>query len=145
MIGKQQLALIHVAKNQLGLSDDEYRDLLRSVCGVESSKNLNATQFEKLMSRYKELGFVLVLKEHPKRKHLQNSLKATERDPDALPSPALMFKINELYKELGWVDGNRQIGFNNRVIKKPWPQNRTEANKIIEGLKSMVARRYKKE
>ena len=143
-IGNQQKALIHVAKNQLGLDDDSYRDLLRSTCGVESSKDLNFIQFERLMKRLQELGFVLVLKDNPKKRHHQPYLKAPDHDPDALPSPAQNFKINELYQKLEWTDNNRRLGFNNRVIKKPWPQTRSEANKIVEALKSMVAREQKK-
>lgn len=141
-IGNQQKALIHVAKTQLGLDDDRYRDLLRSTCGVESSRELNVTQFDKLMQRFKELGFVLVVKEN-KKKITQPYLQAPGRDPDVLPSPAQTRKISELYSELGWA-GERQIGFSQRVIKKPWPQSRAEAIKITEGLKSIVARERKK-
>jgi hypothetical protein len=142
-IGSKEKALIHVAKAQLGLDDDRYRDLLRSTCGVESSKNMDYNQYDKLIKRFRELGFKLVLKTNPEKKHLQPSLKATDRDPDAIPSPALTYKISSLYAELGWT-GERQMGFNNRVIKKPWPQTRTEANKIIEGLKAMIARADKR-
>jgi hypothetical protein len=89
------------------------------------------------MKRFKDLGF----KVETKTKHRQPYLQAPDRDPDGLPSPAHLQKINELYDRLGWVENERRIGFNRRVIKKPWPQNRDEANKIIEGLKSMVARK----
>lgn len=137
-IGKKQIALIHVAKNQLGLDDDRYRDLLRAVCGVESSKELNYIQYDKLLKRLRELGF-----KHKKQGHRQPYLKAPHRDPDALPSPAHLKKLNDLFEQLGWMEPERRTGFSRRVIKKPWPQTRTETNKIIEALKSMVARRQK--
>lgn len=128
-ITKQEIALIHVAKNQTGLSDDEYRDLLRSV-GVESSKELIPAQFDQLMKRFKAMGFKLKVKQ---------PATATKRDPNALPTPAHLLEIQKLYDRLGWTP-DRQIGFNKRQIKKPWPQTRTEANKIHEGLKAILAR-----
>jgi phage gp16-like protein len=55
-IGNKEKALIHVAKAQLGLSDDDYRAMLASV-GVESSTQLDHMQFEDLMKRFESVGF----------------------------------------------------------------------------------------
>lgn len=52
-----QIALIHVAKKQLGLDDDAYRDVLRRWGGVESSADLDAIGFHKVMIRFEQLGF----------------------------------------------------------------------------------------
>jgi hypothetical protein len=142
MISRNEIALIHVAKSQLGLTDDEYRDLLRSTCNVESSKELTHRDCNRLMLRFKDLGFKLKVKGPDQVQ--QTKKHAEETNPSALPTPAHFGKIHGLYKELGW-EKERQIGFNKRVIKQPWPQNRAEANKIIEALKSMVARGYSKE
>jgi phage gp16-like protein len=35
------LARIHIAKKDLNLSDDEYRDLMKTICGVSSSAELD--------------------------------------------------------------------------------------------------------
>ena len=40
MISKRKLAQIHVAKAQLGLSDDDYRAILARTAGVSSAKEL---------------------------------------------------------------------------------------------------------
>ncbi|MGE5605455.1 MAG: regulatory protein GemA [Bacteroidota bacterium] len=138
LIGTKQKALIHVAKTKLGLDDDRYRDLLRSTCGVESAKELDFIQYDKLMKRFRELGFKI----SHKKGHRQPYLQAPDRDPGGLPSPAHLRKVNELYEQLGWGQ-ERRIGLNKRIIKKPWPQTRAETNKIIEALKSMVARKQK--
>jgi hypothetical protein len=132
-----------MAKTQLGLDDDRYQDVLECVCGagVRSSKNLNFDQYNKLIQRFTKMGFEL--KPKVNKGHRQPYHKAPGPDPDGLPSPAHLKKINDLYDQLGWVESERRIGFNRRVIKKPWPQNREEANKIIEALKSMVARKQK--
>jgi hypothetical protein len=143
MLTKQELALIHIAKAELGLTDDEYRDLLRSTCNVESSKQLTHRECDKLMRRFCDLGFKLKIKT-PKPKIRQTKIQATETDPDALVTPAQQFKIQELYGQLGW-NLERQNAFHQRMVKKSWPQTRAEANKITEALKAMVARGYGKE
>ena len=55
-INNKQKALIHIAKSKVGMTNDEYRDLLGSV-GVTSSKDLNQAKFDVLMKRFKDLGF----------------------------------------------------------------------------------------
>lgn len=54
---KKQTALIHVAKKQLGLSDERYRFILRKMAGVESAKDLDQTGFEYVMKAMMALGF----------------------------------------------------------------------------------------
>ena len=53
----QQTRIIHVAKKQLGIDDETYRDILRVQCGVSSSKDLTQAGVKRLMSRFRELGF----------------------------------------------------------------------------------------
>ncbi|MGO9018743.1 MAG: phage protein GemA/Gp16 family protein [Syntrophobacteraceae bacterium] len=55
-IGKREKALIHVAKAQLSLTEDEYRGLLSSV-GVSSSTELNYQSFDELMDKLRACGF----------------------------------------------------------------------------------------
>lgn len=130
-ISNQEKALVHVAKNRLGLTDDEYRDLLHAECGVESAKDIDRRQLDRLMRRFRLMGF--------RGKIKQETVKARQTDPGALPTPAQLHKIQGLYERLGW-NCERQLGFNNRQIKRPWPQTRAEANKIAEGLKAILAR-----
>ncbi|CAM4092760.1 gp16 family protein [Acinetobacter pragensis] len=51
------IQLIHVGKNQLGLDDDLYREVLESCTGKTSSKLLNIAQLEAVLDRMKRLGF----------------------------------------------------------------------------------------
>ena len=48
---------MHVAIKDRGLSDQEYRDILRTVAGVESSKDLDHMGFELVMQVLAGLGF----------------------------------------------------------------------------------------
>jgi len=62
---RDQLALIHVAKKQVGLDDAAYRDLLRQAAGVDSARHLDRRGFERLMRRFAELGFRSTLPRKP--------------------------------------------------------------------------------
>jgi phage gp16-like protein len=54
---KRELAMIHIAKTQLGLDEDTYRAMLRSVAGVESSPDLSAAGRHDVLEHLKRLGF----------------------------------------------------------------------------------------
>ena len=55
-LSRQKLSIIHVAKAQLDMSEEAYRELLRSEGGVISSKDLDAAGFERVMKRFDQLG-----------------------------------------------------------------------------------------
>lgn len=55
-INRSQIALLHVAKSKVGLSEQEYRDLLGRY-GVATSKDLNSEQLEELIRHLKDCGF----------------------------------------------------------------------------------------
>lgn len=54
---KSELAQIHVAKKQLGLADDEYRAMLRNVCNVASSADLDWRGRKKLLDHLGARGW----------------------------------------------------------------------------------------
>ena len=56
MINNRQKALIHVAKRQTGLTDEEYRAMLAGF-GVNSSTELDYKAFCCVMDHFKKLGF----------------------------------------------------------------------------------------
>ena len=56
-LSRKQVAIIHVAKNQLKLDDEGYRAILRHIGGVESSKDLDPIGFELVMQYMIALGF----------------------------------------------------------------------------------------
>lgn len=49
-LDKKKLAVIHIVKKELGLSDREYRDQLEDITGVRSAKCLDESGFRKLMN-----------------------------------------------------------------------------------------------
>ncbi|MCL6612612.1 MAG: regulatory protein GemA [Peptococcaceae bacterium] len=137
-ISKEQKKLLHVAARELNLDDDLYREILRQEAGVTSSKNLDPAGFDKVMKRFKQLGFEKSGKPYRRPSHPFGG-----PNPFAKITEGMMYKIEMLYREIGMTDKKRQIEFNRRVCKKPWPQSRMEGNQIIEALKSMAARGYR--
>lgn len=57
---KRWIKTIHIAKKQCGLTDDEYRLILNSSAGVESTKELHSwAQYESVLKAFKTLGFTV--------------------------------------------------------------------------------------
>lgn len=53
----KKLGVIHIAKKQLALSEEDYRGILQLVGGVESAKDLSEHGFEAVMFHFCQLGF----------------------------------------------------------------------------------------
>ncbi|RKG41430.1 MULTISPECIES: gp16 family protein [Acinetobacter] len=70
------IQLIHVAKNQLGLDDDLYREVLESCTGKTSSKLLNIAQLEAVLDRMKQLGFQVESKDKTGVKNLADDAQS---------------------------------------------------------------------
>jgi hypothetical protein len=125
----RQLALIHVAKKQLGLSEEEYREILKSQGGTESAKFLDEFGVDRILRFFHTLGF-------------KQTKKAPKRNLKLLASEAQRAMIYGLAEDLGW-SRERLCGFidNISAMYRPEELNREEAPKIIEALKAMRARK----
>lgn len=88
LIAKTTVAKIHIAKQQLAMTDDEYRTVLRSIAGVNSSKELTTDGARKLLKHFERCGF------QPKRN--------TGRRPSVAQSRAAQIrKIEALLADAG--------------------------------------------
>ncbi len=127
-INNKQKALLHVAKAQLGLSDDEYRDILKNHGGAESSVYLDDLGCERVMKFFREIGF---------------QKKKIRKAPEfrLLASEGQRRVIYHLMEDLGWIL-RRLLGFVEKMTGKNSVEmlTGTEASKVIEGLKSMRKR-----
>lgn len=54
---KGLLALVHIAKKEIGLDDETYRDMLEGRWGVRSAADMRIGQLEDLVQHFKEMGF----------------------------------------------------------------------------------------
>lgn len=116
---RKKLAVIHIVKKELGLADDEYRDILEKHAGVRSAKDLDEQGFRRLM-RY----FV-------RSRHYRTGR-------DAITLRQKMF-IRHLVAEAGW-DENHFVNFMRKYYKKEFLDSfsRKEASKLIESLKNII-------
>lgn len=127
MINQKKLSLIHVAVNKLKLTDQEYREILKDNFNKKSSKQLCDLEFTQLMKIFKLMGF--------------ETIKSDRITP---AQRALIYKYCE---RLGWIEKERLYGFIKRQIGKDAVTNWLtveEAQKVIEGLKSIYYRKDKK-
>ena len=62
---RNELAKIHMAKKGLGLDDEEYRDVLWTVCRVRSAKDLDSYGRHRLLAHFRERGWRPKRRRHP--------------------------------------------------------------------------------
>jgi phage gp16-like protein len=56
----RMIAKIHVAKKQLALADDSYRDVVKRITGHDSARDCTDGQLEQLLGEFTRLGFSAV-------------------------------------------------------------------------------------
>ena len=136
MSRQTNLAKIHIAKKQLGMSDDAYRAMLKDVAKVESAKDLDFHGQYAVLQRLKELGF----KQKPgKNKGRKAGKKKTQAD-----------KIRALWITMAQAgvikdSGEAALGKfihkqTNGLKQRPEFLTPVEANKVIEVLKKWAQR-----
>lgn len=59
----KKLAVIHIVKKELGLSDRAYRDQLERITGVRSAKDLDEPGFRRIMNYFVRSGYYRSSKE----------------------------------------------------------------------------------
>jgi len=125
------LAKIHIAKKQLGLDDDTYRDVLERVTARRSSKGMSNSQHMAVLDEFKRLGW----KSDVKRK---GGLSGTYAK-----------KLQALWIagwNLGLVNNRKDaalIAFVKRqtgIQSMSWLRDPKDADKAVEALKKWLAR-----
>ncbi|MBW1853024.1 MAG: DUF1018 domain-containing protein [Deltaproteobacteria bacterium] len=119
MLDHKKLAVIHITKKELGLSDQNYRNTLEKITGVRSAKNLDDRSFHKLMNYFARSKYYRI-------------------NQDGLTFRQKMF-IKNLKEQLGW----NELHFGN-FLKKYYKKTsieiltKKEARNVIESLKNIL-------
>jgi len=93
-IDRKRIALVHVAKRNIGLTEEEYRDALSSV-GAKTAADLYPSQFYRLMEHFEKMGFVST-----------NKKAGANRSGKPSPSKDLIrAKIEAIRDDIGITDG----------------------------------------
>ena len=130
---RKQTALIKVAVKQLGLSDDDYRAVLRGEAGVESSRDLDNDGFDAVMARFRARGFT------------PTATPSTYGHRAGMATPAQAAYIRSLWQE--YTDGvgdDRSLGkWLQRTVKVSDLRfvSFAAARKAITGLRAMVEKK----
>ncbi len=118
-LNKKKLALIHIVKRELNLSDQEYRDILHQVTGVRSAKDLDEQAFNRLLRYFAR-----------SKRYQSNRYGLTFRQK---------YFISHLLEDLHWDEAH----FHN-FLKKYYQKRgideltKAEASKVIESLKNIM-------
>jgi len=129
MSNRAALAKIHIAKKELALDDEAYRDVLKRVTGKRSSKDLNDYQVNQLFREFKRLGW------KPKKTHR----------PAVRPQVRLIYALWGVLHKGGEVESGSARSCEawvKRMIGEdltPWTPPET-CNHIIESLKQWIFR-----
>lgn len=118
MIDQKKLAVVHIIKKELNLSDGEYRGILFNAVGVHSAKELDEAKFGKLMRYFVRSKYYLI-----------NAGGLTLRQK---------LYIQYLSRQFGWTD-EHLANFIRKYYHKERIEdlNRKEAIKVIESLKNV--------
>ena len=124
-IDNKKLAVIHIVKKELGLTDDEYRDILQRETGVRSAKDLDEQGFRRLMHYF------------TRSRHYRNHR-------DGITFRQKLY-IKYLVRDLGW-DPNHFRNFLRKYYRKTGIDGLTkkEASKVIVALKKILERGTKR-
>jgi len=139
-IGRKKKALLHIAKEDLHLDEESYRQILKGVAGVESSTQLTVEGFEKVMRRFQEMGFKGLLRDpyHPVPKGRLIPVDSPQ-GLEAITSSQRDF-ILYLLGKLNW-DERHYHTFCQRIIKRPNPLTKRDGQNIIIGLMAIWRKR----
>jgi len=149
--------LVSQLGRQSGLGRDGAEDVMRLICreisGQERTSDLSPQQADRLIL---ELGARLSPQAagrlgtptggpSPKAgpgAPAHRAQKAMAPDPAATITRQQQAVLEHLYKDAGI---NNPKGFCERVIKKPWPQTRADANKLYQALEAMIVRKISRD
>lgn len=124
MLDQKKLAVIHIVKKELGISDEEYRNTLEKVAGVRSARDLDEAGFQRLMRYFARSGHYRASRE---------GITFRQR-----------MYLKHLVEDLGW-EATHYANFLKKYYKtaEPGTLSKQEASKVIESLKHILAGRRK--
>ena len=120
MLDHKKLAVIHIVKKELAISEAEYRATLEKVTGVRSARDLDEAGFQRLMRYFARSG------------HYRASLAG-------ITFRQRMY-IKHLVEDLAW-EATHYANFLKKYYKtsETGTLSKKEASKVIESLKHILA------
>ena len=150
MIEPKQIQLIHIAKSQLGLSEDDYRDIIRAQTKGKKNSSKALTYFEAdgLIAYFKTLGFKIQSNyirtsgaAKRSRRQPANDRRRARQTPAnvvAIASRDQMELIDALVQKIHWRVEDGFQRWLTRYMKIEKVKTAAQASRTIEGLKGML-------
>lgn len=131
-LSAKKIAVLHVARRQLALDDDSYRDILRRCARVASAADLDEVGFGRVMKHMARLGF------------RSTWTKRTFGNRPGMASPSQVELMRRLWREYA-PDDREERGLNAWLAKYHGVSalrfvSAAKAAKILPALKAMAAR-----
>ena len=139
-IGRKKKAIVHIAKEDLHLDEESYRQILKGVAGVESATQLTEEGFEKVMTRFQEMGFKGLLPDPYQPVPKGRLIPPDSPQGQEAITPSQLGFISYLLKKLSWDEGHYRA-FCQRIIKRPDPSTKRDGQKMIIGLMAILRQR----
>ncbi len=136
-IGRKKKAVVHIAKEELHLDEESYRQILKGVAGVESATQLTEAGFEKVMRRFQEMGFKGLLPDPYQPVPKGRLIPPDSPQGQETITPSQLSFISYLREKLGWEEEHYRA-FCQRIIKRPDPSTKREGQKMIIGLMAIL-------
>ncbi len=139
-IGRKKKAVVHIAKEDLHLDEETYRQILKGVAGVESAAQLTQEGFEKVMRRFQEMGFKGLLPDPYQPVPKGRLIPIGSPQGQETITPSQLNFISYLLDKLEWDEGHYRA-FCRRIIKRPDPSTKRDGQKMIIGLLAILRQR----
>ncbi|WP_019500851.1 regulatory protein GemA [Pseudanabaena sp. PCC 6802] len=127
-------ALVHIAKADLGLSDEAYRTILASLTRKESTAGMGLSELNAVLNSFRAKGWMPKVKRSKLSRQIENSREQKK-----------IWKLWYLLRDAGACDGTRK-GLNAWLKKQTgvesidWIVTYEAARPAIEGLKAWCKR-----
>lgn len=132
-IDATQIKIIHIAKTQLGLNDDNYRLILATQCqGKTSSTDLTYREAHGLIEYFKTLGFrVKPVNAKPRRTPAPANVAF-------IATPEQIRMIDALRRAVEWRYSDGYERWLSKYLKIDQVRTNLQASRAIEGLKGLI-------
>lgn len=131
---KGLISKIHIAKKDLGFSEERYRALLQGITGKDSCKDMTLSELDAVIKALQKEGFVVKVKKGGSKRSPVNS-------PEQKKIWAIWFSLVEAGKVTNSKGGlNAFIKRQTGIESIDWIKSSEDADKVIEGLKAIQKR-----
>lgn len=132
-------AAIHARATVLAMDEETRRGLQERITGKASCKDMDEGELRRVLWTMNQVGGTRATGAKGATRSGRD-----ERQPEELASIEQTRMISHLFDDLKISGvGLARMNFCRRVCGSSWPQTRSQANKVIEGLKAMRARGWK--